>query len=539
LPPPPKHSPPPTNFFKPPAGFFATPPSNTVLPANSALKAMAFNHYAVPHDSQALRGQLQEQVRQGQRPGPKSKSTSVTTALWEDEGTVVFQVDRDGAVVARREDNDFINGTKLLNVTGMSRGRRDGILKGEKERYVIKVGAMHLKGVWVPYHRALFLACRENIVEYLYPLFHNHIKQFCFERNNREHTHAMIQACQNRPIRPDSRRSLQSVLAHSPLQNPPNIPTPPGTSVGVTNAIAHDNWNSDWSGNSGALVHHAPQTPLHTPPQELTDSRVSMQQQPQRVDLERFGLIHQQILDSRNQMSQQFISPQYRDFNPSGLEQAFIFSEPFELAPPPADPAQLDPLDPTQLEDEDPPEEDTETPDSNRSSEIPPTITNFHDNSSPFNNQPGFQQVPAYFSQHFPPEFAPSTPQSHSLQSQQEPPFHATLGRDRSQISADTYICPRPPPHQRSQSEIIPPTNNWSVWTPPCPPLSRKRNSSSYTEDAALINLHVAEFDNKRRKTNVDVNTNPSTKEESAPLLLLDSQFPPYVRDSTSSHRSI
>lgn len=45
-------------------------------------------------------------------------------------------------------DNSMINGTKLLNVCGMSRGKRDGILKNEKERIVVKVGAMHLKGVW-------------------------------------------------------------------------------------------------------------------------------------------------------------------------------------------------------------------------------------------------------------------------------------------------------------------------------------------------------------------------------------------------------
>jgi enhanced filamentous growth protein 1 len=39
-------------------------------------------------------------------------------------------------------DNDVINGTKLLNVAGMSRG------KSEKLRNVVKIGAMHLKGVW-------------------------------------------------------------------------------------------------------------------------------------------------------------------------------------------------------------------------------------------------------------------------------------------------------------------------------------------------------------------------------------------------------
>ncbi|KAI9301682.1 transcription regulator HTH, apses-type DNA-binding domain-containing protein, partial [Cunninghamella echinulata] len=72
----------------------------------------------------------------------------ITTSFWEDEGTVCFQVDARGICVARRKDNDMINGTKLLNVTGMSRGKRDGILKNEKGRVVVKVGAMHLKGVW-------------------------------------------------------------------------------------------------------------------------------------------------------------------------------------------------------------------------------------------------------------------------------------------------------------------------------------------------------------------------------------------------------
>jgi len=43
----------------------------------------------------------------------------------------------------------MINGTKLLNVAGMTRGRRDGILKSEKVRHVVKIGPMHLKGVWL------------------------------------------------------------------------------------------------------------------------------------------------------------------------------------------------------------------------------------------------------------------------------------------------------------------------------------------------------------------------------------------------------
>jgi protein SOK2 len=90
----------------------------------------------------------------------------VTATLWEDEGSLCFQVEARGICVARREgkfsqdtlgserrshslpDNHMINGTKLLNVAGMTRGRRDGILKSEKVRHVVKIGPMHLKGVW-------------------------------------------------------------------------------------------------------------------------------------------------------------------------------------------------------------------------------------------------------------------------------------------------------------------------------------------------------------------------------------------------------
>lgn len=95
---------------------------------------------------------------------PPGGNPRVSTTIWEDEGTLCFQVEAKQMTVARREgtskkalfsscadwrtDNDMINGTKLLNVAQMSRGKRDGILKNEPDRTVIKVGSMHLKGVW-------------------------------------------------------------------------------------------------------------------------------------------------------------------------------------------------------------------------------------------------------------------------------------------------------------------------------------------------------------------------------------------------------
>ncbi|KAL9554508.1 hypothetical protein PS6_003378 [Mucor atramentarius] len=95
----------------------------------------------------------------------------LTTTVWEDEGTLCYQVDAKSVCVARRQDNDMINGTKLLNVVGMSRGKRDGILKNEKGRVVVKVGAMHLKGVWITFTRAKDLATKFKIADILYPLF--------------------------------------------------------------------------------------------------------------------------------------------------------------------------------------------------------------------------------------------------------------------------------------------------------------------------------------------------------------------------------
>jgi hypothetical protein len=102
---------------------------------------------------------------------PPGMSGAFTTVLWEDEGSLCYQVEARGVLVARREDNHMINGTKLLNVTGMLRGRRDALFKSEKTRHVVKIGPMHLKGVWITFERALELANQHNITEQLYPLF--------------------------------------------------------------------------------------------------------------------------------------------------------------------------------------------------------------------------------------------------------------------------------------------------------------------------------------------------------------------------------
>ena len=55
---------------------------------------------------------------------------------------------KDSRVIIRLADNYMINGTKLLNVAGMTRGRRDHLLKFENTRHVVRTGLIHLTGVW-------------------------------------------------------------------------------------------------------------------------------------------------------------------------------------------------------------------------------------------------------------------------------------------------------------------------------------------------------------------------------------------------------
>lgn len=63
----------------------------------------------------------------------------VATTRWDDENTNCYQVRARNILVSRREDSNYINGTKLLNVIGMTRGKRDGILKLKKLKMLLKL----------------------------------------------------------------------------------------------------------------------------------------------------------------------------------------------------------------------------------------------------------------------------------------------------------------------------------------------------------------------------------------------------------------
>ncbi|KIW98498.1 uncharacterized protein Z519_00159 [Cladophialophora bantiana CBS 173.52] len=262
----------------------------------------------LPAPSQGFAQQQQPFDTTGQIAPPGMKPR-VTATLWEDEGSLCFQVEAKGVCVARREDNHFINGTKLLNVAGMTRGRRDGILKSEKTRHVVKIGPMHLKGVWIPFERALDFANKEKITDLLYPLFVHNIGGLLYNPENASRTNAVVQATERRRMDSvDSSRPSQpqapSLQHHNSMPGPgqapptphsiaphPNAPRPgidrahtfptPPTSASSVMGMSSQGTSYDWgtqgltngapgtqplSIDTGMNARSMPTTPATTPP---------------------------------------------------------------------------------------------------------------------------------------------------------------------------------------------------------------------------------------------------------------------------------
>ncbi|KAF1963769.1 apses-domain-containing protein [Byssothecium circinans] len=194
--------------------------SNTMVGQSIQLPAMA---PAAPPSalagSQSYQPHTFDQTGQIAPPGMKPR---VTATLWEDEGSLCFQVEAKSVCVARREDNHMINGTKLLNVAGMTRGRRDGILKSEKTRHVVKIGPMHLKGVWIPFERALEFANKEKITEQLYPLFVHDIGALLYHPSNqtRASVGGAAMAAVDRNRRPDPMQTNRYLTGPTTSQPP-------------------------------------------------------------------------------------------------------------------------------------------------------------------------------------------------------------------------------------------------------------------------------------------------------------------------------
>lgn len=100
--------------------------------------------------------------------GQPLREADVTPIMWDDEGVLCYTVVvgdnvigrrfgesdiaegelRKGKLIAERADNDWVNCTKAMNIVGLSRGKRDGLLKHEEQRLVVRRGSKQLKGVW-------------------------------------------------------------------------------------------------------------------------------------------------------------------------------------------------------------------------------------------------------------------------------------------------------------------------------------------------------------------------------------------------------
>ncbi|KAF2199513.1 apses-domain-containing protein [Delitschia confertaspora ATCC 74209] len=293
------------------------------LPVTSAMmnpslisQSLPLPAMSAPANSSALMGTqpygTQEAFDSSGQRAPPGMKPRVTATLWEDEGSLCFQVEAKGVCVARREDNHFINGTKLLNVAGMTRGRRDGILKSEKTRHVVKIGPMHLKGVWIPFDRALEFANKEKITDQLYPLFVHDIGALLYHPTNNQGRGSVPMGNLRRPD-PMAQRYLTAPNSqppplhhhHSmstsvvPMSQPPHaaqpypsaarpgleraqtFPTPP-TSANSTGMMSVGGQGSsyDWSSSAqnmqgsqpltvdtmGANARSVPNTPASTPP---------------------------------------------------------------------------------------------------------------------------------------------------------------------------------------------------------------------------------------------------------------------------------
>lgn len=147
----------------------------------------------------------------------------------------------------------MINGTKLLNVTGVSRGRRDGILKSEKLRHVIKIGPVHLKGVWIPFERALDFANKERITELLYPLFVHNIGELLYHPTNQGHSSAVSAAAKRW-----NQEQSQVRMQQDEVYNTEARPRPPGSgarylfptpATSISSVMSQTIENMDWGTN--------------------------------------------------------------------------------------------------------------------------------------------------------------------------------------------------------------------------------------------------------------------------------------------------
>ncbi|KAI8451089.1 hypothetical protein BY996DRAFT_3918690 [Phakopsora pachyrhizi] len=185
--------------------------------------------------------------------------TKIEMKHWEDDKTVYFQIIHNGVPVGRVRESGLVNGTKLLNLTKITRGKRDGILKNEKVRKVVKHGTMHLKGVWIEYSRAVYLAEQYKISHLVYPLLDPNLDEYVgLEPTSLIGPRHPAEATMMLPGPRHSYPSFES--AHVKL-SPLTIDSHRGNSSypqGVHSGFDHSNWSSPRPIHSPTLSYPEP-----------------------------------------------------------------------------------------------------------------------------------------------------------------------------------------------------------------------------------------------------------------------------------------
>lgn len=99
------------------------------------------------------------------------EGVSIGKVYWLEQEVHCYRLEIGDHKVCRRQDTHFINASKLIKLSSITRGRRDAILRAEKVKYTVRKDQIDFRGVWVPFERARYLAVLVGIYDQVQDLF--------------------------------------------------------------------------------------------------------------------------------------------------------------------------------------------------------------------------------------------------------------------------------------------------------------------------------------------------------------------------------
>lgn len=85
---------------------------------------------------------------------------SVSLCYWREENTLLYQIECDGQTISRRLDNDLVNITKIMNSMGITKRKRDTLMRFESRDVHISC-SFDKRGIWIPLKRAEEIISRQ------------------------------------------------------------------------------------------------------------------------------------------------------------------------------------------------------------------------------------------------------------------------------------------------------------------------------------------------------------------------------------------